>query len=112
MRQDEHHTLMNWSRLFCKHYRVYRFKNMDHFDTYFKFEGEERVNNRPCYKIIIDNKDFAYENYTVGENESITSIAGKLHISEYMILEVNPKTERLFSHPKKRTSFKSSKCLC
>ena len=71
------------------------------FDSYFKLDAEERINNRPCYKIIIDNKDFAYENYTVGENESITSIARKLRISEYMILEVNPKFNDYFDILKK-----------
>ena len=40
-------------------------------------------------------------NYTVGENESITSIARKLFISEYMILEQNPKMDDYFDILKK-----------
>lgn len=102
MRQDQHHTLNEMGvDYFASIIEFIALKNLDHFDTYFKFEGEERINNRPCYKIIIDNKDFAYENYTVGESESITSIARKLHISEYMILEVNPKLNDYFHILKK-----------
>ena len=102
MRQDQHHTLNEMGvDYFASIIEFIALKNMDHFDTYFKLEGEERINNRPCYKIIIDNKDFGYENYTVGDNESITSIARKLHISEYMILEVNPKLNDYFHILKK-----------
>lgn len=102
MRQDQHHTLNEMGvDYFASIIEYIALKKIDHFDTYFKLEGEERVNNRPCYKIIIDNKDFAYENYTVGDHESITSIARKLHISEYMILEVNPKLNDYFHILKK-----------
>ena len=68
----------------------------DKFDQYFKLEGEERYNNRPCYKITITNKDFGFVHYTVGNNESITSIARKLHVAEYMIVENNPKLKDYF----------------
>jgi outer membrane lipoprotein-sorting protein len=102
MRQDQHHTLNEMGvDYFASIIEYIAVKNLNNFDTYFKFEGEERVNNRPCYKIIIDNKDFGYENYTVGDHESITSIARKLHISEYMILEVNPKLNDYFDILKK-----------
>lgn len=102
MRQDQHHTINEMGfDYFGSVVEYMALKVSDKFDQYFKFEGEERYNNRPCYKIIIDNKDFGYENYTVGVNESITSIARKLHISEYMILEVNPKLNDYFDILKK-----------
>lgn len=102
MRQDQHHTLNEMGfDYFGSVVEYIALKVNDKFDQYFKYEGEERYNNRPCYKIIIDNKDFGYENYVVGTNESITSIARKLHISEYMILEVNPKLNDYFDILKK-----------
>ncbi len=102
MRQDQHHTLNEMGVDYFGSVIEYIAKKYDQkFDQYFKYEGEERINNRPCYKIIIDNKDFGYENYTVGDNESITSIARKLHVSEYMILEVNPKLNDYFDILKK-----------
>jgi len=102
MRQDQHHTLNEMGfDYFGSVVEYMALKVNDKFDQYFKLEGEERYNNRPCYKVIIDNKDFGYENYTVGNNESITTIARKLHISEYMILEVNPKLNDYFDILKK-----------
>ena len=107
MRQDQHHTLNEMGvDYFGGLIEYMALKNGNKFDNYFKLEGEERINNRPCYKVIIDNKDFGYETYTVGENESITSIARKLHISEYMILEVNPKFKDYFDILKKGQTIK------
>ena len=107
MRQDQHHTLNEMGvDYFGGLIEYMALKNGNKFDNYFKLEGEERVNNRPCYKVVIDNKDFAYETYTVGDNESITSIARKLHISEYMILEVNPKFKDYFDILKKGQTIK------
>ncbi|MCW3078432.1 MAG: hypothetical protein JWO32_3041 [Bacteroidetes bacterium] len=97
MRQDQHHTLNEMGYDYFGNIIEYSmFKIGDKFDEYFKLEGEERINNRPCYKITINNKDFGYTDYTVQANESITSIARKFFISEYMILEKNPKFNDYF----------------
>ncbi len=107
MRQDQHHTLNEMGvDYFGSVIEYIALKYGDKFSDYVTLVGEERINNRPCYKIIIDNKDFGYETYTVGENESITSIARKLHISEYMILEVNPKLNDYFDILKKGQKLK------
>jgi LysM repeat protein len=107
MRQDQHHTLNEMGfDYFGSIVEYMALKVGDKFDHYFKLEETERYNNRPCYKIIITNKDFGYEYYTVGDNESITSIARKLHISEYMILEVNPKLNDYFDLLKKGQQLK------
>lgn len=102
MRQDQHHTLNEMGfDYFSSIVEYMALKVNDRFDQYFKLEGEERYNNRPCYKITITNKDYGYDTYTVGNNESITTIARKLHISEYKILEVNPKLADYFDILKK-----------
>lgn len=102
MRQDQHHTINEMGfDYFGSIVNYMVLKVNDKFDQYFKQDTEERYNNRPCYKITINNKDYGYENYTVGHNESITSIARKLHISEYKILEVNPKLNDYFDILKK-----------
>ena len=97
MRQDQHHTLNEMGYdYFAAIIEYNKFKIGDKFDEYFKLVGEEKVNNRYCYKIIIDNKDFGYVDYTIGEHESITTIARKFFIAEYMILEKNPKFKDYF----------------
>ncbi len=91
MRQDQHHTLNEMGYDYFAGVIQHSVDKLgEKFDEYFVLEGEERINNRPCYKITINNRDFAYTDYTIGENESITSIARKFYIAEYMILEKNP----------------------
>jgi negative regulator of sigma E activity len=89
-----------------------KFKIGDKFDEYFKLVGEEKVNNRYCYKIIIDNKDFGYVDYKIGEHESITTIARKFFIAEYMILEKNPKFKDYFDLLKKGQVIKIPTWYC
>jgi hypothetical protein len=97
MRQDQHHTLYEMGYdYFGNIIENSAIKLGDKFDEYFSLAGEERINGRPAYKIVIDNKDFKFVNYTIGENESITSIARKLNVSEYMILERNKKFKDYF----------------
>ncbi|MBS1650779.1 MAG: DUF1571 domain-containing protein [Bacteroidetes bacterium] len=97
MRQDQHHTLHEMGYdYFATIILNSVIKIGNKFDNIFKLMGEELINEKECYKILIDNKDFNYVDYTVGENESITSIARKLHISEYMIVEKNPKFKDYF----------------
>ena len=107
MRQDQHHTLYDMGfDYFGSIIEYLAIKVDDKFDSYFKLEADERYNNRPCYKVIINNKDFAYETYTVTQGESITAIARKLHISEYMIVEANPKLNDYFDILKKGQTLK------
>jgi outer membrane lipoprotein-sorting protein len=102
MRQDQHHTLNEMGYDYFANIIEYSMNKLDDkFEDYFSYAGEERINNRPCYKINIENKDFAYFDYTVGENESITSIARKFYVSEYMILEKNTKFNDYFDILKK-----------
>ncbi len=97
MRQDQHHTINEMGFDYFGNIIEYiALKVGKDFDDYFKLEGDENYNNRPCHKITITNKDFGYNTYTVLANESITSIARKLHISEYMILEANKKLNDYF----------------
>lgn len=97
MRQDQHHTLNEMGYdYFASIIQNTVNKLGNSFDETFKCQGQERINNRPCFKVLIDNKDFKYINYTIGENENITSIARKFHIAEYMILENNKKFRDYF----------------
>lgn len=103
MRQDQHHTINEMGFDYFGSIIEYCANKLgDKVDQYFFLDGEERYNNRPCYKLVINNKDFAYTTYTVtSDNESITTIARKLFVSEYMIVELNPKLKDYFDPLKK-----------
>lgn len=97
MRQDQHHTLNEMGYDYFGHIiETSVVKLGPKFNERFTLVGEEKVNNRMAYKVIIENKDFSYFNYTIGENESITSIARKFFVSEYMIVEKNRKFKDYF----------------
>ncbi len=113
MRQDQHHTLNEMGYdYFAAIIEYNKYKIGDKFDEYFKLVGEEKINNRYCYKIIIDNKDFGYVDYTIGDHESITTIARKFFIAEYMILEKNPKFKDYFDLLKKGQVIKIPTWYC
>ena len=97
MRQDQHHTINEMGFDYFGgiiEYIILKFG--DKLDQSVKLEGEEKYNNRPCYKVSISNKDFAQVSYTVGASENLTSIARKLFVSEYMIVEMNSKLKDYF----------------
>jgi hypothetical protein len=113
MRQDQHHTLNEMGYDYFGAVIEYsKFKIGDKFDEYFKLMGEEKVNGRNAYKVVIDNKDFGYVDYTVGDHESITTIARKFFIAEYMILEKNPKFKDYFDLLKKGQVIKIPTWYC
>jgi len=113
MRQDQHHTLNEMGYDYFADIIEYSIVKIgDDFENAFKLIGEERVNKRPCYKIAIENKNFGYMDYTVGDNESITTIARKYFISEYMILEKNPKFNDYFDILKKGQIIKIPTWYC
>ncbi|MDI9342031.1 MAG: DUF1571 domain-containing protein [Sediminibacterium sp.] len=97
MRQDQHHTLNEMGYDYFGHIiETSVVKLGTKFNERFTLVGEEKINNRMAYKVIIENKDFSYFSYTIGENESITSIARKFFVSEYMIVEKNRKFKDYF----------------
>lgn len=113
MRQDQHHTLNEMGYDYFAGVIQHTVDKMgDKFDDTFELAGEERINNRTCYKININNRDFSYVDYTIGENESITSIARKFYIAEYMILEKNPKFKDYFDILKKGEVIKIPTWYC
>lgn len=113
MRQDQHHTLNEMGYDYFAGIIQHSVDKLDEkFEEYFELAGEERMNNRPCYKITINNKDFGYTDYTVGEGESITSIARKFFVAEYMILEKNPKFKDYFDILKKGQVIKIPTWYC
>jgi hypothetical protein len=113
MRQDQHHTLNEMGYDYFGNIIEHSVNKLgEKFNEYFSLVGEERVNNRPCFKITINNKDFTYLDYVVGENESITSIARKFFISEYMVVEKNPKFNDYFDILKKGQVIKIPNWYC
>ncbi len=94
MRDGQHHTINEMGFDYFGNVIAHNvIKSGDQFDKLFKFEGEEFINGRFCYKFSINNNDFRFIEYTVAKGENLLTIAKKLHVSEYMILENNKKVD-------------------
>jgi outer membrane lipoprotein-sorting protein len=90
MRKDQHHTIHEMGFAYLGDIlETVVTKVGDDFNKYFDYSGEDKFQNRPCHKVLINNHDFTYVNYTVKKGENLVTIARKLKVSEYMILEKN-----------------------
>jgi hypothetical protein len=92
MRKDQHHTIHEMGF----HYLQAILKDGirrsgDKMEKYFVVLPDEKHNGRDCYKLSIAFPDFEWVNYTIKKGENLNTIARKLHVSEYMVLENNPK---------------------
>lgn len=91
MRKDQHHTIHEMGLQYLADILKDGIRRAGNkLEKYFMVLGEEKYDGRTCYKLSISFPDFAWGSYTVKAGEDITSIARKLHVSEYMVLENNP----------------------
>lgn len=93
MRKGNHHTLHELGFSYIADVIgsiADKAKAADKFEEYFTYGGEVVFDNKPCYKVHIHYVPFAYISYKVKEGETVTSIATKYKLSDYMILTLNP----------------------
>jgi outer membrane lipoprotein-sorting protein len=64
-------------------------KSAGDFGKFFVYEDDVIFDKKNCYKIVIDYTPYTYLSYTVKEGETVTTIAYKLFVSDYMILQLN-----------------------
>ncbi len=92
LRKEQHHTLNDLGFNYITNIIKNQVKKEgEKFFGYLTYDGEVEWSGKKMYKITLDNKNFAYVNYTVLKGETITTIAKKLNVSDYMILAANPK---------------------
>ncbi|MFN3405650.1 MAG: DUF1571 domain-containing protein [Cytophagaceae bacterium] len=90
MRNNNHHTVHEVGFDYLNSIVDYiALKSTDNFEKIFKYVGDTVFNNRKCYVMLIDYQSYAYVPYTVKKGETITDIAYRNFVSDYMILEVN-----------------------
>ncbi len=92
MRKGEHHTLLEsgleFTRKLIFHLKE-RADKEDRFDELCKYEGEITWDNRKCHKLLLQYPNFTWEKYTLKPGESIETLARRLYLNPYLILERN-----------------------
>jgi len=92
MCDGQHHTIheMGFSYM-GKIIRSFLQKTGENFEKSFMYLGTEVHNHVKCNKIKINFEGFKYVDYKVKKDEDMITIARKLNLSEYIILENNTK---------------------
>ncbi|MDQ3190350.1 MAG: DUF1571 domain-containing protein [Bacteroidota bacterium] len=91
LRKGQHHTIFELGfTYFAEIIKAAVVKSGDDFDKAFHLKGTIKWEEKDCYVVVIDAPDFSYIPYTVKSGENVISIAKKLNVSEYMIVEINP----------------------
>lgn len=63
--------------------------------TNWQYKGLVKYADVVCHKIIFNNPDFYYFDYTVKKGDNLRSIASRYKICDYMIIENNPDIKML-----------------
>jgi len=91
VREKQRHTIYELGFLYTGDliYDAYtRYK--DKAKDYAKYDGTITYDNRECYKVTLDNKEYKLSDYKVLEGEDLIKIARKFKLDEYSLLEYNP----------------------
>lgn len=91
MLQDRHHSIFDAG--FAYTISVLEFllnKYHPQHNDLVKLNGIKRINGEECYHLTFTNPNYNLMHYVVKENETPITIARKLHINFYAILENNP----------------------
>ena len=90
MRKGQHHTILDAGYgLFISILEHLFDKYEEKITSMVRNEGIIIWDGIPCWSLQINNPYFKYEDYTVLPDETLVTIAAKLKLSEYMILEHN-----------------------
>ncbi len=89
-RKDSHHPLTNLGFGYVSDLvKFYSKKFGNRFYEFVSIADTVSWDNHSCIVLKFDFKDYQVLKYTVGKNETISSIAGKLHLNDYSILMLN-----------------------
>ena len=90
MRNNQHHTIfeLGFHHIGSVIHNAMK-QSENNFDKWFTYLGIIKFNNRDCHKIYFEYPDFKYVKYTVHKKETVRSIAQKLGVGEYRIMQNN-----------------------
>lgn len=90
--KEQHHTLLSSGFSVTAKVLADGVKRADakgKFDEVFKYAGDVTWNNRSCYKLIVEDPEYAIVTYKALEGEKMYDVALKLLIPEYSLVELN-----------------------
>ena len=90
MRKNQHYTLHELGFEFLAHsVAIALSKEKENFAKAVTYFGKHEKNGYTCHLFVYEARNFPYTEYTVKANETVTSIALKLNLNEYLIRHKN-----------------------
>ncbi len=90
MRKNQHFTIMDIGFDFtAKTIAIALSKEKDQIAKHLTYLGKAEKNKMNCYLLVYENTEFTYHNYTVLHKETLSGIAGKLTVNDYMLRTKN-----------------------
>ena len=90
MRRNQHHTVLDGGFDYIVAVMEYSFyKHKTKINDMINYEGITLFDGQTCDMISFSNPSFDYINYTASKGESVSSIATKFRLNEYLILDKN-----------------------
>ncbi|MCW3126701.1 MAG: hypothetical protein JWO03_2359 [Bacteroidetes bacterium] len=96
--KNQHHTLLSSGFAIVRNIisaGIKRAEEKGKFDDVFKYLGEVNYSNKKCYKVLIDDPSYAYTTAVGQAGETVNTMAQRLLVSEYHIMELNPSFRNL-----------------
>ena len=94
IRENQHHFIYNLGfQLVQEIVRNFRRLHADSLNEYIVRHNDYVWEETPVYKIRIEYTPFGYYDYKVKEGQTVDSIANKLFVNAYMIVEANEKVD-------------------
>lgn len=101
MRENQHHTIhemgFEYLTTIIKNSNAF---SEEKFDSYFKCTGTLQWESRECYLVTAEYPEFKYVDYVMKKGETLYSIARKLQVSDYMVMELNSSVVNGYYHGK------------
>lgn len=96
--KNQHHTLLTSGFMIVSRIVADGIKRADaqgKFDVVFQLQGETVFQGKKCYKVLIDDPSYTYTTVVGQKGETVHTLAKRLLISEYHIMELNPSSRSL-----------------
>ena len=86
MRKNQHFTILDIGFDFAaRTIAVALSKEKDQIAKHLTYAGKVEKNKMNCHLLVYENVDFSYRDYVVQHKETVSSIAGKLTVNDYML---------------------------
>ncbi len=91
MRKDYHHSIFDSGyRNFSNIVRYLINKNYNKVDEILSYNGIKTINGYQCHQIMYTSPSFEYFNYITKNEITLTELAKKFYVNDYMLIEKNP----------------------